>query len=77
MSYLTGLLSGQPDLAPALRSPCATAGGPRPLVNIVVNAILSLLQHPGMTLDEVFEANWDADEDHDTAAEMVRSWWDW
>lgn len=47
------------------------------LINVVVNATLSLLQHPEMSLDDVLNANWEPDDDHETAAEMVRSWWDW
>lgn len=49
----------------------------RDLINIVVNAILSLLKNPAMTLDDVLNENWQADGDDETAAEMVRSWWDW
>jgi hypothetical protein len=55
----------------------------RDLVNLVCNAILSLLDEPGLTLDEVIERNWDGeeadgDEPAKTAVEVVRGWWgDW
>ena len=33
----------------------------RTLIDLVVNAAVSLLDEPGMTLDEVINANWQAD----------------
>jgi hypothetical protein len=46
------------------------------LVNLVVNAALSLLDDPGMSLDEVIRANWQErdEEGNDITVEEVRSW---
>jgi hypothetical protein len=39
------------------------------LINLVVNAALTLLDQPGLTLDEVMDASYDG------GAAEVRSWW--
>jgi hypothetical protein len=46
------------------------------LVNLVANAALSLLDDPGMSLDDVIGANWqERDEDgNDVTVETVRGW---
>jgi hypothetical protein len=49
------------------------------LVNIVANAIGHALRNPDVTeLDDVLNANWQCEDDqYETAAQWVRSWWDW
>lgn len=46
----------------------------RSLVDLTVNAIGSLLDHPGMGLDDIMRENWNAEEPYGDAAEMVREW---
>ncbi|WKK22999.1 hypothetical protein QZH56_30315 [Streptomyces olivoreticuli] len=41
------------------------------LISLVVNAALSLLDDPGLSLDDVMERNYEG------GAEEVRSWWGW
>lgn len=43
----------------------------RDLLNLVVNAALSLLDAPAMTLDDVIEEN------YETSPSELRGWWDW
>ncbi len=46
----------------------------RTLIDLLVGATMFLLRTPGMTLDDIMNANWQPDEDHETAAAMVRYW---
>jgi hypothetical protein len=41
------------------------------LINLVVNAALTLLDNPGLSLDQVMDGSYDG------GAAEVRSWWDW
>jgi hypothetical protein len=44
------------------------------LIDLVCNAILTLIDEPGMTLDQVIERNWDG-QGGQTPVQKVRGWW--
>lgn len=44
------------------------------LMDLLVAATMFLLKDPGMSLDEIMQANWQSENDDETAAEMVRRW---
>lgn len=46
----------------------------RSLIDLLVNAAGCLLDKPGMTLDEVMNASWQAEDPDEDAAGMVRGW---
>lgn len=43
-------------------------------IDLVVNAAMSLLDDPGMSLDDVMNSCWQADDPDEDAAPMVRGW---
>lgn len=50
------------------------------LLNIAAKAILSLLDNPGMSLDDVLDENWGDEEEGSRQIpprEYIRKWWDW
>lgn len=43
-------------------------------IDLAVNATMSLLDQPGMSLDDVIRANWQPEDDEQDVVEMVRGW---
>lgn len=46
----------------------------RSMIDLTVNVIAAVLDHPGISLDDAIRDSWMAEEPYDDPADMVRDW---